>query len=122
MTSAEKELSTYLKAIAPPQRLKIILAIGQDEVCVCHLEATFPQWRQAYISQHLMALREADVLTSRREGRYVYYRLRNALLLDLLSDMARLSGLSLSGFQTRANCECPSCAVNDIPEISVVTR
>ena len=82
----EKRISLFLKAISPPQRLKIIVAIGADEVCVCHLEAIFPQWRQAYISQHLMALREADVLNSRRDGRYIFYRLTNPGILGVDRD------------------------------------
>ena len=109
MRSPEKQLSDYLKALAPPQRLKIILAIGEDEVCVCHLEAIFPHMRQAYISQHLMALREAGVLVSRKEGRYVFYRLKDVQLLDTLAALAERVGLSLSASHAHTECACPSC-------------
>ena len=50
---------------------------------MCHLEAVLGE-RQAYISQQLMAMRDVRVITSRREGRYVYYRLADARVLDLL--------------------------------------
>src|SRR5574338_1618024 len=81
-----------LQAIAAPQRIAILLAIGQGEACVCHLEAVLG-WRQAYISQHLMALRRADILSDRREGRYVYYRLSDLRFLDLLSAAGSLINL-----------------------------
>ncbi|NWG07099.1 MAG: winged helix-turn-helix transcriptional regulator [Chloroflexi bacterium] len=50
-----EQISPLLSAIASPQRIAILLAIGTGEACVCHLEASLG-WRQAYISQHLMAL------------------------------------------------------------------
>jgi DNA-binding transcriptional ArsR family regulator len=110
-----EKISTPLAAIAAPQRIAILLAIGYGEACVCHLEAALG-WRQAYISQHLMALRKADILQDRREGRYVYYRLKNASYLDLITASAALSGLSAEAVSSIVNtqiypsCECPQCA------------
>jgi len=110
-----EKIGELLQVIAPPARLAILLTIGHGEACVCHLEAHLG-WRQAYISQHLMALREADILLDRRAGRYVYYRLANASLLDLILDSARLSGLKpesiipLINTENNPSCECPKCA------------
>lgn len=115
-----EKLATPLSAIASPQRIAILLAIGNGEACVCHLEAALG-WRQAYISQHLMALRKADILLDRREGRYVFYRLKDASLLDLLTASARLSGLNpetitpLINTQINPSCECPQCAPVSTP-------
>ena len=112
-TLSEK-ISIPLAAIASPQRIAILLAIGKGEACVCHLETALG-WRQAYISQHLMALRKADILQDRREGRYVYYRLKNASYLNLILDSAQLSGLSAEtvsaviNTETYPSCECPHC-------------
>lgn len=109
-----EKLAAPLQAIASPQRIAILLAIGKGEACVCHLETALG-WRQAYISQHLMALRKADILQDRREGRYVYYRLKNASYLDLILDSASLSGLSAEAVSAIINtkvypsCECPHC-------------
>jgi ArsR family transcriptional regulator len=110
-----EQIAAPLTAIASPQRVTILLAIGSGEACVCHLEAALG-WRQAYISQHLMALRKADILTGRRAGRYIYYRLTDASLLDLVLASARLSGLSaesvsaLINTQIHPSCECPQCS------------
>lgn len=110
-----EQIARPLTAIASPQRIAILLAIGTGEACVCHLESTLG-WRQAYISQHLMALRKADILQDRREGRYVFYRLKETSLLDLITASARLSGLSTESISTLINtqvnpsCECPQCS------------
>lgn len=117
-----EQIATLLTAIAAPQRIAILLAIGAGEACVCHLEAALG-WRQAYISQHLMALRKADILQDRREGRYIFYHLKDASLLDLLIASARLSGLSAETVSVLTNthiypsCECPHCAPTLIPAL-----
>jgi ArsR family transcriptional regulator len=110
-----EQIAAPLTAIASPQRIAILLLIGKGEACVCHLEASLG-WRQAYISQHLMALRKADILEDRRDGRYIFYRLKDASLLDLITASATLSGLStetvsaLINTQVNPSCECPHCA------------
>ena len=74
--------AAFLRAISQPVKLEILLAIGTGEACVCHLEAAIGQ-RQAYISQQLMALREAGIVESRREGRNIFYRIKNLKILDV---------------------------------------
>jgi ArsR family transcriptional regulator len=118
------QIATPLNAIASPQRIAILLLIGKGEACVCHLEASLG-WRQAYISQHLMALRTADILQDRREGRYIFYSLKDASILDLVTASATLSGLSaeivstLINTQIHPSCECPQCAPALIPAESL---
>jgi ArsR family transcriptional regulator len=115
-----EKIAEPLQAIASTQRIAILLAIGRGEACVCHLEAALG-WRQSYISQHLMALRKADILQDRRAGRYVFYRLKAASLLDLIAASARLSGLSTESVSTLIDpqinpaCECPQCSPVIIP-------
>lgn len=109
-----KQIASPLEAIASPERVAILLAIGKGEACVCHLETALG-WRQAYISQHLMALRKADILQDRREGQFIYYKLKNASILNLVLASARLSGLSAEFISALINkkinpsCECPQC-------------
>lgn len=119
-----EQIAAPLTAIAAPQRIAILIAIGTGEACVCHLETALG-WRQAYISQHLMALRKADVLQDRRVGRYVFYKLRNASYLDLILDAATLAGFSAEAVSAQINartypsCECPQCAPILIPATSL---
>jgi ArsR family transcriptional regulator len=119
-SQVSEQIAAPLETIASPQRIAILLAIGQGEACVCHLESALG-WRQAYISQHLMALRKADILEDRREGRYVYYQLKNTAYLDLIMACGELCGLSkevvfeLVNTQTYPACECPHCSPAVIP-------
>lgn len=114
-TSPEEQIAQLLRAIDQPARLRILMAIGQGEACVCHLEAMLGL-RQAYISQHLMALRQAGILTTRREGRYIYYRLSDPQLLELIQMTAAITGVDDSTLQALIQseplplCECPNCA------------
>ena len=124
ISQVSEQIAVPLTAIASPQRISILLAIGTGEACVCHLETALGL-RQAYISQHLMALRKADILQDRREGRYIFYRLKDASLLDLITVSARLSGLSAESVSTLINtqvnpsCECPQCSSVLIPASSL---
>ena len=119
-----EQIASPIEAIASSQRIAILLAIGQGEACVCHLKSALG-WRQAYISQHLMTLRKADILEDRREGRYVYYRLKNTTYLDLILASADVCGLSkelvfeLINTQKYPSCECPHCAPTLIPAASL---
>lgn len=113
-----KKIGDLLNSIGNPVRIQILLAIGTGEACVCHLE-TLLELRQAYISQHLMALRKKKVITSRREGKYIYYRLINPKVLEIITTAGELMGVSEDGFviQDHSNCMCPICNIeeNNIP-------
>jgi len=97
-----------MQCIGQPARLQILLAIGESETCVCHLEATFG-WRQAYLSQHLMALRKAGILLARRDGRYIHYRLSNPAVLEVIQRMAACQNQVLPNLAPSAVCPCPNC-------------
>ena len=109
-----KLISKLLESISKPARIQILLAIGEDEACVCHLEAVLG-YRQAYISQHLMTLRENGVLDTRREGRYVFYRLRDKRILKIIQEAGAVAGLPTEDMQPRkrmekySDCGCPNC-------------
>lgn len=106
--SSIEPLATLLQAIGQESRLQILLAIGEGETCVCHLEAMLGL-RQATLSQHLMALREAGIVCDRREGRYIHYRLRDPALLDIVRQAAVLQGLALPELAPSPECDCPNC-------------
>ena len=65
---------TFAKALADPTRLRVIAALRQRELCVCELcdalEAT-----QSTLSTHLTLLREARMTRTRKQGKWIYYRL-----------------------------------------------
>jgi DNA-binding transcriptional ArsR family regulator len=109
------KVSDLLQVISPEVRLEILLAIGAGEACVCHLEAVLGQ-RQAYISQQLMALREAGLLDSRRDGKYIFYHMAKPEILELLQKAALIVGVMVKPEQHghKNQCTCPHCT----PEVS----
>lgn len=113
-TPIEERIANLFRNISQPERIRILFAIGGGEACVCHLEASLGL-RQAYISQHLMALREARILKSSREGRYVYYRLAHPELLDVIREAGRMIGVTEAQLERSAAdnngtaCPCPKC-------------
>ncbi len=103
-------ISTLFQVLSVAPRLEILLAIGEAEACVCHLEALLG-YRQAFISQHLMALREVNLLETRRDGRFIYYRLADRRILDVMVQAGDVIGQSIAVQSTPiAACECPNCA------------
>jgi DNA-binding transcriptional ArsR family regulator len=107
MSNIEK-VSGLFQAIGSAPRLKILLAIGGGKPCVCHLEAAFG-WRQAYLSQHLMALRKAGILATSRQGRNIHYKLRDRRLLGMIRRAALLQGATLPKLAPSPACTCPNC-------------
>jgi ArsR family transcriptional regulator len=116
------KVSSLFRSLSQPARIEILLAIGSGEACVCHLEAML-QMRQAYISQHLMALREAGILEARREGRFVFYRLKSPEILEFIRLAAVTVGIPAdkvvfaTGEREHVGCCCPQCAPVSEPDI-----
>jgi DNA-binding transcriptional ArsR family regulator len=99
MTDFEKTLQAA-KALADGNRLKIIAALLEyDELCVCVI-TEFLRIAGATASRHLSILVNAGLLESRKEGRWVYYRLNikdnrfRAWLKESLKGKADLGCLS----------------------------
>lgn len=103
------KVGSLLRVLGHPMRIRILLEIGSGEACVCHLKAQLGI-RQAYLSQHLMVLREEGVLQTNREGRYIYYRIANQKILGVITTSAQIQGVSLETTNTRKKtCDCPKC-------------
>jgi len=127
--SPDEKISRIFRAISSPARVQILAAIGKGEACVCHLEALLDM-RQAYISQQLMELRDAGLLDTRRDGRYIFYQLTEPRLIDMLIDIGILFGISAADLEALLNteplpqCCCPDCLAQlnpmliDIEEIT----
>jgi len=91
METYEQETKLY-KALMHPARLAILDLLRNREECVCHMEATF-KFRQAYISQQLMVLRDAGLVEDRRDGLNIYYRIIRPEIFDVLDAMRRVTGI-----------------------------
>jgi ArsR family transcriptional regulator, arsenate/arsenite/antimonite-responsive transcriptional repressor len=61
------------RALADPIRLELLAQVAaRGPLCVCHLQEELP-YSQSRISKHLATLRQAGLVTTRREGTWIYY-------------------------------------------------
>ena len=100
-----------LKVLTHPARLAILNILRDGEHCVCHMEAHLG-YRQAYISQQLMVLREAGLIQDRRDGWNVFYHVCAPRIFDVLSAVEQMVG-SVAGPAAQGKavaCDCPKCS------------
>lgn len=74
MAQKPYNIDFLFKALADRTRLRLISLIGDTEVCVCFLVVIL-KTSQPKISRHLAYLRRAGIVSARREGKWMHYRL-----------------------------------------------
>ena len=70
------------RALSDENRLRIVEMLSSGERCVCELTAAL-DLGQSLLSHHLKTLKDAGLVTDRREGRWVYYTLNCDALEEL---------------------------------------
>jgi ArsR family transcriptional regulator len=108
-------ISELLQVISPPARLEILLIVGAGEACVCYLESRLG-YRQAYISQHLMALRQAGLIEAQREGKYIFYKLVDPKILPIIKQAAVFVNINLPEIEIASPKD--QCSIVGLPEIA----
>jgi ArsR family transcriptional regulator len=86
-------LVSGFRALGDPLRLKIVDLLRSQELCVCELCEKLDT-SQSKLSFHLKALKDADLVQARQEGRWIYYRLnlaQFAILEQYLAEYRRFS-------------------------------
>lgn len=78
------ESAQLLRAIADENRLQILLMLQSGEKCVCEI------WKhlglsQNLISHHLKVLKDLNLISSRKEGLWVFYKINKSELSKLNS-------------------------------------
>lgn len=128
LNKLEAELFNVL---AHPSRLEILELLKDGEACVCHIQAMLDQ-RQAYISQHLNVLRQAGLVTSRKDGLRVYYRICDPKLFEVMDKVKEILQ-SMGKWQpkitqetnatiTKRTCNCPQCTIGEEASSSIITE
>ncbi|MEG4088070.1 metalloregulator ArsR/SmtB family transcription factor [Microcoleus sp. Pol12B4] len=79
---ADKSIAAGFHALSDPLRIQILELLREQELCVCDLcdRLSVPQSK---LSFHLKALRDAALVRSRQEGRWIYYSLNLAQFVAL---------------------------------------
>jgi DNA-binding transcriptional ArsR family regulator/YHS domain-containing protein len=75
--------ANFLKALAHPRRLEIVQLLRDQELCVSDMYEML-DLPQANISQHLMILRDAEIVLARRDGKQIWYSLIDKRLIKAL--------------------------------------
>jgi len=96
------------QALSDPTRIEILQKLKGGEQCVCDLQAELGA-AQSRLSFHLRKLKDAGLVTDRREGRWSYY----ALVPDTLAALAGILADVESGARSPAShpggCACTAC-------------
>lgn len=89
MRESAEDASSLLQALGQPSRLMILCRLAEGECSVGRLAASL-EMRQSRVSQHLALLRRQGLVTHRRDGQTIYYRVadgRAARILELLYEL-----------------------------------
>ncbi len=84
-----RQFAAVAKAVAHEHRLELLEALAQGERSVDTL-ASRAGLSIANASQHLQQMRRAGLIEARRKGKFVYYRLSDTSVLDLIASLTRI--------------------------------
>ena len=93
LLSASPQVVAGFHALSEPLRIRTIEYLRTRELCVCEL-CELLDISQSKLSFHLKVLKTAELVHSRQEGRWIYYRLNLTQFMVLeqyISDYRRLS-------------------------------
>ncbi len=79
-----KRLALTFKVLGDPNRLKIVMALKDIEMCVCDLAALLGVSESA-VSHQLRRLKDLALVQGRREGQIIYYSLDDDHVAELLN-------------------------------------
>jgi rhodanese-related sulfurtransferase/DNA-binding transcriptional ArsR family regulator len=89
------QFAAVAKAVAHPHRLELLEQLAQGERSVEVLAAKV-RISGANASQHLQHMRSAGLIAARREGKFVFYHLRDDTVLDLLASLRGIAERNLA--------------------------
>src|SRR3989441_11966929 len=89
-------------ALSDGTRLSILQRLRFGEQCVCNLTDALDA-AQSRLSFHLKVLKDAGLVTDRREGRWMYYTINPEALAEI-ADAIELLGSAPSSAERRAAC------------------
>ena len=98
MEDIYNETAKILKAISDPKRLKIVDMLSCGELCACQILEEF-QITQPTLSHDMKVLVEAGIVSDRREGKNIYYKLDREALAEMHKTLGHL-------FEDKPDCIC----------------
>jgi ArsR family transcriptional regulator len=89
MRGAAGQACGLLKVLGNPDRLLLLCQLTQAEYCVSELEALL-QIQQPTLSQQLGILRHEGLVSTRREGKQIYYRIESKEAMAVMQVLYQL--------------------------------
>lgn len=80
-----------LRALADPSRREVLNMLKKGRMSAGEIAEHFPV-SGAAVSRHLSVLKEADLITDQREGKFIYYDLNASVLEEIMLWIAELRG------------------------------
>ena len=77
------DLSDFFKVFGDSSRMRILFALDRRELCVCDLSAALGMTKSA-VSHQLRFLRANHLVSSRRSGKNIFYRLADDHVRDII--------------------------------------
>lgn len=87
---AYKWQARMARALAHPTRIAILEMLRRGEVCVCEMCPDL-EAGQANVSQHLAVLRNSNLVTARRDGTRMMYRVTDERIFQVLDLMGSIA-------------------------------
>ena len=104
-TAQTKAILPLVKAIADEKRLRILMLLADGERCVCDLQDELDAG-QSLLSFHLKTLKDARLVTDRRDGRWAYYKLSTEGTAELQEFIVRMhEAASVSDTNPSRRCD-----------------
>lgn len=84
-----EEQARLVSVLLEPQRIKVLRLLRGGELCVCEIEHSL-SIPQNLVSHHLRVLREAGLVTARKEGQFVHYSRVEERIRELTEALEKL--------------------------------
>lgn len=95
------DMAKMLKAMSDPKRLRIVDMLSCGELCACEILEEF-HITQPTLSHDMRVLVDAGIVTDRREGKNIYYKLDKEALARMHQTLGRV-------FEDKPDCICRKC-------------
>ena len=78
-----RELEEFFSALGDSTRLKMLKLMADEELCSCEVMAAL-ELTQPTTSHHLGILERAGILTAKRNGKWVFYKIANSKVRNII--------------------------------------
>jgi ArsR family transcriptional regulator len=109
-----KEMENLFLALADKTRLRLLNLMREDEICVCFFTEALGE-SQPKVSRHLSYLRNAGIVSARRDGKWIHYRIEqpeNSFAAQILRDTLQWLASQAEMEKDYRNLAIACCAPN----------